>query len=68
MSWDVYIMRADAKSVSDLPDDYKPEPLGDAAGPRRSMNKQSKRPDLRLLWDPLDCFRDPSNLESFVSH
>ena len=30
MSWDVYIMRAEASSVDDLPDDYQPESLGDA--------------------------------------
>ena len=50
MSWDVYIMRADAKSVSDLPEDYRPEPLGDAAQLR---DKLAAFFDGALVWsDP----------------
>ena len=37
MSWDVYIIRADAKSVLDLPDDYNPESLGEAAQMRSRL-------------------------------
>ena len=51
MSWDVYIMRADAKSVSDLPDDYEPESLGDAA---------QLRADLAAFFDGALDWSDPS--------